>query len=62
MKIIQQAFAIHSLVRCLQDVRIICNGICKRSEHSQGIFKNSVEWMAINRNILKTFVRIRKHS
>ena len=23
-----------SFVRCLQDVRIICNGICKRSEHS----------------------------
>ena len=46
-----------SFVRCLQDVRIICNGICKRSEHSLDIFKNSVVWMAINRNILKTFVR-----
>ena len=23
-----------SFVRCLQNVRIICNGICKRSEHS----------------------------
>ena len=51
-----------SFVRCLQDVCIICNGICKRSEHSLGIFKNSVVWMAIIRNILKTFVRIRKHS
>ena len=29
-----------SFVRCLQDVRIICNGIYKHSEHSLGIFKN----------------------